>query len=314
MLWRMLTALLLVTLLKVSWSPFRLDLPFRADDVSVEDSGAWRFSGRTLATSVTPPGWLRHAIEGSSLRIVLEVDSHRVEQEGPARILSLSEDTSSHDLMIGQEGEDLVVRVRRPGADEVGQPPITVEGVFSTPGWRRIDVRVERLLSVGVDGQYTTLPLDDGDPFEPWDAGHVLALGNERTWDRAWEGSIRRATVRTDAGEVDLLDAGLQRTWGGALVMPQRISEDTGRPLPRRSVVWAMHAGLGALLMVAATRALPTASWRRLLIGWTALVLVLNLGKTLIATRHPSVVTTIVQLAGGGVGLWAAARVRRGEH
>lgn len=61
------------------------------------------------------------------------------EQGGPARIVSLSADTLRRNFTFGQEGEDLVFRLRTPLTGENGtRPELVVPGIFETTGLRNL--------------------------------------------------------------------------------------------------------------------------------------------------------------------------------
>jgi VanZ family protein len=65
-----------------------------------------------------------------SLAVTLSPES--LEQKGPARIISLSQDTSYRNFTLGQSGKDLVFRLRTPITGENGSnPQITVPRVFA---------------------------------------------------------------------------------------------------------------------------------------------------------------------------------------
>jgi hypothetical protein len=65
--------------------------------------------------------------------------SDDVQQEGPARILSYSIDPMHRNFMVGQEGENLVFRLRTPATDPNGtRIPLIVPGVFSSTAKRDI--------------------------------------------------------------------------------------------------------------------------------------------------------------------------------
>ena len=60
-----------------------------------------------------------------------------------ARILTISRDHWQSNLTIGQQGVDLVVRLRRPGSTSWGGPIFEVPGVFAEPRWRQLRLSIE---------------------------------------------------------------------------------------------------------------------------------------------------------------------------
>lgn len=300
---------LLGTYVVASWSPFTFEPPFRAEDVRVGPSGAWTFTGRSLATSMTAPAWLSGAVDRGELHVSVEVSSASGRQDGPARILTISEDTLAHSLLVGQAGPHLAIRARRPGGGNLGMPEIRVRNVFASSDRRTIDVDLDkRSLQIRVDGRRVAEERFQTPVFATWDQTHVLSMGNERSWDRPWAGTVHAASVRTGDVTVDLLDSDLQRTWDGALVLPGRLGT-TDRPTRERIAVWGLHLLFATVLLKLVAWAWPRQPVGLLLGAWTLVVLVVNTGKLFIGDRHLSVVTTILQIGGGVLG---AALARRG--
>jgi hypothetical protein len=290
-----------------SWYPFRLDLPFRADDVVV-DGEVRSFSGRALAAASEPPVWLERAIDDADLRVELEARSTAAAQTGPARLLSITGGVDAQNLVIGQDGEDLVVRVRRGGADHLGEPAFRLARVLQPGRWRTIEVEADADVTVWVDGIIRNY-VPDADVFGGWASEHRIALGNEPTWDRGWRGEIRRAEVETAAGRTDLLAGELTSTWDGRWIPPGRLLEDTERSVVSRVTVWGLHLTFSAMAVAA------VAFFRRgrpigLAVRWAALAALVNLGKVVIDTRHPSFTTWVLQTLGGLVAVWLVFRTR----
>lgn len=307
---RWLVALGIASLAVVSWYPFQLDVPrWASNGVTVLDDGTWRFTGPSLATTHAPPAWLHAAKEAGELEVRLSARTGQVAQDGPARLLSLSEDTRDQNLMIGQSGTYLVVRVRTAGGERVRA---AVADVFADEGWRTIVVTIgDGTARIHVDGDVvaeTTLR-----PFPHWADDHRLTLGNERAGgSRAWEGEIREASVRIDDRSVDLLTETdwdvPERVW----YVPDRLRAAWARGLTDRPAVSLLHLAAAVAIGFVAIRAgrrpriVVTATW------WIVAVLVLNGGKVLVAERHPSLLTAALQVAGGLLGMWLAFRAVHG--
>jgi hypothetical protein len=298
-----LASVLLLTYVLASWYPFRLDRPFRADDVVIESDGAWRFSGRSLATAQRPPAWLSDAVGGGYLALRLEVRSDAPGQDGPARVLTVSQDVDQHDLVVGQDGEDLYVRIRRDGADARGEPAFRVPGALGPGRWRSVEVVMDDAVTLRVDDVIRGY-LPETQPLERWDVGHRLSLGNEVSWDRGWAGAVRAASVRTPTGRTDLLTDELVTAWDDRWIVPARLSEETARSMGRQLATWSAHLVYSFVVVVALGRAWRSAALGRLVVTWVMFSGVLNLGKFVIDTRHPSAVTWALQLFGGLLGAW----------
>ena len=192
------------------WNPPR----FITNGVEAAAEGGVVFrSAGILPTRAMPPS-LQEAIKADRLLLRLDVRTAGADQEGPARLVTISPDPYFRDLTLGQEGADLVLRVRADGAASEKSMPdaavFEVPGVFARPEW--VDIAVEiapshlRLWTNGA------LRLDEPvaeHPLASWDPAFPVSIGNEATHDRPWLGAIRSVTAQTPAGPVDLLPAGL---------------------------------------------------------------------------------------------------------
>lgn len=198
--------------LVAAYRPFRLEAPRIENTIEVSDTGTLSFDGTAMARGIEPLPWLATAVDRGALDVRLEARTDDPDQEGPARLLAVSVDHREANLVMGQEGDDLVVRLRRPGSAENGTPPLAVDGVFSDDRWRALRLLVEGgRATVEVDGAVVATDAVGADPFRTWGRDVGLALGNEVTGTRGWSGQIRRATVDGGAGAVDLLDPALYR-------------------------------------------------------------------------------------------------------
>jgi len=100
-----------------------------------------------------------------------------------------------------------VVRLRCSNESLNGLQPFTVPDVFKDAVVTRIEVVAkDRSLVIKVDGaEKLRSPLPQ-QPFENWDRGYRMALGNEHTWNRPWLGEVLQATIETSSTSIDLLD------------------------------------------------------------------------------------------------------------
>jgi hypothetical protein len=82
------------------------------------------------------------------------VQSAGADQSGPARIVSLSESTSERNLTLGQQGDDLVIRLRNPMTGLNGTwPELYARGIFATSEPRQIVVTYTgNALRLAIDG------------------------------------------------------------------------------------------------------------------------------------------------------------------
>ena len=175
----------------------------------VEGSGV-QFKSRGIARTDNVPEWLEPVISTSTLRVLLDVQTDKRKQYGPARIFTVSVNPYRRNLTIGQTGDDLVVRLRTPTSDLNGQPENIVDNVFNDEQWHRVEVSIDPVnLVIRVDDvTVKTLELP-ADPLSNWDPNYKLALGSELLDDRHWIGKIRTAVVEADGRRVDYLSPGV---------------------------------------------------------------------------------------------------------
>jgi glycopeptide antibiotics resistance protein len=104
--------------------------------------------------SAAPPVALSRAIAGSSqLTLIVDVAPASADQGGPARIVTLSDGPFRYNLTLGQEGPDLVLRIRN-GISAAGRfPELRVAGSFAEPRPRRVAVTLAAATArVYIDG------------------------------------------------------------------------------------------------------------------------------------------------------------------
>lgn len=316
---RALSVIAIAVLLSISWYPFRLDWPvvIPAGVETLED-GSLRFGTQGFASTPNAPGWLAAAVEQEHLEVSLRFASANPNQRGPARILALSatprdgqRDVRAHDLMIGQDGEDLVVRLVRPGSNPQGRPELVAPGVFGSGGWHDLDLLLDDEVTLTIDGEVQASGGGASGWASTWDPTHRLSLGNTLSGERPWSGTIARAQVVAGGEPVDLLTSEELDVPGVGLGLSPRLRTALSAPGIGNSATAALHLLLGALLGGALVLALPARPLADSLWVVLLLVAVANLGKIVVATRHPSVADLLLQAGGGGLGAAAAFHLRR---
>ena len=272
--------------------------------IEYDPGDALIFRDPSIARTKGAPVWLKNAIVSGKVSIDLRVTPDSSSQDGPARIFALSQDYLSHNLVIGQDQSDLVVRLRRPGSQSDGQPAFVVGKVFEAGITRDVLVRIEPTnLHVEIDGRPvidSTLP--EG-ALKSWDDGYRLALGNEVVGLRPWNGKIERAVVRTPAYSDDLLAAGRLQKPKQWWQIPGRLRVPFAFSFPEDVLPTLLHLFAFTPIGIAASRS-PHARKSYPLI--MVLILILAVGieasKVLIAGRHPTVINMIANFSGGLLG------------
>lgn len=299
----------------IAWYPFEADPPRPTTvDVTRLADGSLRLAGARIVARGAPPWAGRGLRDGDVVTVELEVRParpHQGTEARPARILAVSQDYRNANLVVGQSGSDLVVRVRREGADAAGLPPLRVPGVLGTDRWvdLRVAVRPDEVL-VEVDGEVRDRHRVGVPPTRAWAPDQPVVLGDERLGARVWHGRVRHAVVSAGDSTTDYLAPGAlaiaDRTW----YVPERLREVRLVPPPMAFVRSALHfvafLPVGALLVLArrSTTARSAALWA------ATLGLCLQLGKIALAGRHPSWLTVATQATGALAGAAAAGWLR----
>lgn len=306
--------LILIPFLLIYWAvglyPFTFEPPRHVVNQAKRTAeGGLLFSAVGIARTPAAPGWLSGIHDANALQVMVVARTDDPDQQGPARIFTISDGTLNRNLTLGQEGADLVLRARRPGSDANGAPDLHVTDLFHDPAWHEIRVRLTRdRLELAVDGRpRVDLPLSDS-PFPEWNPDYTLAMGNELPYGRPWTGEIRAASVDIDGRTIDYLDpAEIQLPEGWWEIRPLDFwSLHRDRPYYRSPDIYVNFFGFipfGVLLMLFFGRRLSIV--HIMLLG-AALSLSIETLQILLP-RHPSVTDLVLNTIGAGVG---AALVR----
>lgn len=286
--------------------------PFRPDVPGLRANGAHRvgrtvlFDGPARASTSKPPPWLVAVRDGAPFTLSIRAAATKPSQPQVARIVTVSRDYDSADLMVAQYQSDLIVRVRRRGSDRSGEPPIRVRGVFDVAAPRLIEVRRDSTsVDVAVDGRPSG-HLDLGpDGLTSWATDYRLALGDEHLGSRSWQGTLSEAAIEVGGKRWDYLGTGTDipgRFW----YLPERVrgwaspaAAGDGRVIAAHGLAFVPLGALALLTVVPRRRG-------RAAIVVVAVDLFLLAGKACSAGRHPSAFDFTAQLAGGGAGAWLA--------
>ncbi|MBW3599962.1 MAG: DUF1592 domain-containing protein, partial [Planctomycetes bacterium] len=153
--------------------------------------------GATLIASRGPARRLTEAVRRSKA-VTLEawVTPANATQAGPARIVTLSSNTAARNFTLGQEGDKYDVRFRTTATDGNGIPSLS--GPSSSVQPRPTHMVYTRDASgkatLYIDGDERDSRDVRGD-VSNWDANFRLALANEITGDRAWQGTLHLVAV-----------------------------------------------------------------------------------------------------------------------
>ena len=289
--------------------PFDWQSPLVANAAARSIDGSLTFVEPGMAMTENPPEWLPTAVETGAFEIRMLARSSTPKQSGPARLLTVSSDPYNRNVTLGQEGDDLVVRLRTSETDLNGIPEHVVAGVFAEPRWISLSLHVGAqgmVVEIGGDSRLRRdLP---GGGLSTWDTAYELALGNELTGDRPWLGTIAQATVVGGGTEVDYLQP-------EALTLPPLLRRWHQEPRAltmegtnARDVALNLLGFLPLGLLVGfGMRSRP--SWQGVLVIVSVSTLI-ELNQIWLPTRYPSAFDLFLNAAGGTLGIKLAAALR----
>jgi VanZ family protein len=188
-----------VALIGVLAAPFQFDLsPLIAPIERLRQGNGVEISSTSGLRSIAPAERLYESfVSGRGISIEVWLETNDIMQAGPARIVSYSLDTGLRNFTLGQEGRDLVLRVRTTQTDLNGDnPAMQISNVF-VPGIpmhlvATYDHGIERLY---MNGKMVSEIAGPGGGFSNWEPGYPLVLGNEATGNRPWKGRLFLAAL-----------------------------------------------------------------------------------------------------------------------
>lgn len=172
--------------------------------------------GQILSPAGTP---LRDLLaSGGGFTLEAWVATADPQQSGPARIVSHSRNPSRRNFTLGQEGKNLIMRLRTTGTDLNGTiPHLVVKEVFQSTEPRHIvatyDFNEEVIY---VDGEEQIRSQGVKGTFSNWDRSYPLVLANEATGDRPWLGRIFLVALYQRALDTKEIHRNYQAGWMAA--------------------------------------------------------------------------------------------------
>jgi hypothetical protein len=151
-----------------------------------------RISGDGVALQTSQPATAVTSVIVGADEFTLEALLQPADQAqgGPARIVTLSANTSERNLTLGQEGDHYVLRLRTSQGDRQGNPQIDLPAGTAQPVMQHVVATfADGLVTLYVDGLEVQREQRPGD-LSNWDPTYRLALANELTLDRQWHGEI----------------------------------------------------------------------------------------------------------------------------
>jgi len=174
-----------------------LDLQIVNAKAVKRSKGSLEISGKTTIRSIKVPTKITKTVKGTGqLAVEAWVRPGNLKQAGPARILTISKDTSNRNFTFGQDGNKYDLRLRtsktsRNGLPSLASPAKSVTTQLSHLVYSRQRDGKARFF---INGKQVAEKNVDGD-LKNWDGNYRLALGNEFSNDRAWQGSYHLLAI-----------------------------------------------------------------------------------------------------------------------
>ena len=190
------------------FNPFLLQKPFeiKTNAVSYSTAIGIQSNGLGIGYTHTPPEWLESAIANTKLDIKLEFQPAKIKQFGPARILTLSKDQRNCNFTIGQDGNDLVFRIRTPISNQNGYPPYRFKNALKEKDWNQLHISITpgklNIVFNNVERIYSFIPRHF---ISQWSPDYQLAVGNEFIDNRPWLGKVRHVIIKSEDKKIDYL-------------------------------------------------------------------------------------------------------------
>ncbi|MEP3481858.1 MAG: DUF1592 domain-containing protein [Fuerstiella sp.] len=187
----------------------RLKLIFRADDatkVRRTPEGLQLLPGGCLKATEGSKPLMRALKQANQLTLETWIRPENLAATGPARIVTLSQDSSNRNLTLGQEGHTFEVRLRTTKTGNNGLPPLVsakdsvkkrlthVAFTRSTSGQTKTFVNGKMAGKASAAGTLSN-----------WDPSFQFAVGDEISGGRSWQGQVLSIVIHDrslTAGEI----------------------------------------------------------------------------------------------------------------
>ena len=154
-------------------------------------AGSVEIRNTAAIRSDKPPTKILNAVKRSNaLTVEVWFQPANLTQEGPARLFTISGDTSNRNVTLGQEGPALQARLRTTRTSNNGMPAIETGRLLKTALTHAVYTRdAAGKARLFVNGRLAKEQSTPGS-ISNWNGNYRLALGNEFSGDRAWRGTL----------------------------------------------------------------------------------------------------------------------------
>lgn len=143
---------------------------------------------------------IRRLKSGRGLSLEVWLKTSQLKQKGPARIVTISGNSSQRNLTLGQEGERLHVRFRTSKTGANGLSPLVTSKVIKPDTWLHVvySRRTSGEEAIFVSGKRVASGKRPGSTAD-WRTNYGLRLGDELGGGRAWRGQLRSVQILATA-------------------------------------------------------------------------------------------------------------------
>ncbi len=181
----------------LSGGEYSLNLTVREPWSLKSDPAGLIVSGKSSITTEAAAGGLTAVLQQSgAFSIEVWARPQSLTQSGPARLVTLSRDSSQRNFTLGQDGDKLDFRLRTTATNGNGIPSLTSKGGVVQAGMMHIVCTHSRSgkTYIYVNGQQVAEQQLKGD-ISNWSKDYRLGIANELSGERPWEGSILMVAI-----------------------------------------------------------------------------------------------------------------------
>lgn len=161
----------------------------------INDAGVMELAGGSFVAEEIGNQLLEACTRSNELTVEVVLKANNTTQSGPARIVSFSTDHNSRNFTLGQDRNNLTLRLRTVKTGANGIPPETI--LTSVKKGRPMHLVVTYRpgeLAAFVDGKEVLRTDDVKGDFSTWQPHHLI-LGDEFNGQRDWSGDLERVAL-----------------------------------------------------------------------------------------------------------------------
>jgi len=172
-----------------------MDLEITGDVTWLGNTSGVQFNGGRVGTSATATKLIDALTASGSSTFEIWAFPADLVQNGPARLISIGQDTALQNFVLGQNAANYQVRLLHSGKDSRARPRLETSGGVALAVQHVVhtfDGSVERLYIDGVEQPETVSASGD---LSNWLSDQVFSIGNEATSNRPFRGEIYLVAV-----------------------------------------------------------------------------------------------------------------------